>query len=307
MRVSGACLFGWLCAAARRDAARRADSRYLPLFFSFLSSVSPQLCHSAVPWGPFSNSSALSSLFTDSAVRNGVIVRINGALRAVHRAMASMRRFHAAYIEDSDLEPEQLVLRSAPFGTGPNTQDDAQKKVGFFFWRIGLRVLDEQAPAATTMARATSRLRQGFHSHRARSACMSDAACLPSCVSVRARVSFQGVALLARDVSVRLALELEGIEKQFLQLSADIQQHKSLGAKTYLARGRGGRLQRLLALLPGSYACVSLCLFFVARRWASSTRLSGAILVTARSVPFSSGHVHVQLEAQLGGAQSRSR
>lgn len=45
-------------------------------------------------------------------------------------------------------------------------------------------------------------------------------------VSVRARVSFQGVALLARDVSVRLALELEGIEKQFLQLSADIQQHK---------------------------------------------------------------------------------
>lgn len=85
-----------------------------------------------MPWGPFSNSSALSSLFTDSAVRNGVIVRINGALRAVHRAMASMRRFHAAYIEDSDLEPEQLVLRSAPFGTGPNTQDDAQKKVGFF-------------------------------------------------------------------------------------------------------------------------------------------------------------------------------
>lgn len=190
----------------------------------------PSFCHSAVPWGPFSNSSALSSLFTDSAVRNGVIVRINGALRAVHRAMASMRRFHAAYIEDSDLEPEQLVLRSAPFGTGPNTQDDAQKKVGFFFFLAPqrLRVLDEQVPAATTMARATF-VCETAHMLTARSACMSDAACPPLCPCVRACVRgypSKGVALLARDVSVRLALELEGIEKQFLQLSADIQQHK---------------------------------------------------------------------------------
>jgi predicted nucleic acid-binding Zn-ribbon protein len=35
------------------------------------------------------------------------------------------------------------------------------------------------------------------------------------------------VVLLARDVSVRLAQELEGIERQFMQLSTDIQQHRS--------------------------------------------------------------------------------
>ncbi len=53
----------------------------------------------------------------------------------------------------------------------------------------------------------------------------------------------QGVALVARDVSTRLLGELNSIEEQFLQLSEDIKAH----------------------------------------RWATASRLSGTILITARS------------------------
>lgn len=55
--------------------------------------------------------------------------------------------------------------------------------------------------------------------------------------------SRQGVVVLARDVSVRLASQLGGLEAQFLQLSADI----------------------------------------TANRWSQSTRLSGTILITSRA------------------------
>jgi len=138
--------------------------------------------HGAVPWGPFSNSSSLSLLFGDLAVRNGVCARVSAGMRAIARAMQTMRRFHRDFIDATDLTPLQLSR-------------------------------DVLAPVGTPDNRGALGLKQ------------------------------QGVAVLARDVSVRLAQELNGIEQQFLQLSDQIKR----------------------------------------QQWTEATRLSGAILLTSRA------------------------
>ena len=109
---------------SRCGGARKAVCFLLLTAFHFLSVLLLFLL-SAVPWGPFSNSSSLSLIFADSFVRNHVLSRVSSSMRAIQTAIQLMEAFQGDFIgTDQHLTQKE----AAPLGT-PNKLEATNQQV----------------------------------------------------------------------------------------------------------------------------------------------------------------------------------
>lgn len=75
--------------------------RHSPILFSYALLFFLQSAH---PFGPFSNSTTLSSIYTDSILRNSVLSRVMQALRLVKQSVSKVDAFNTAWVEDAGSE-----------------------------------------------------------------------------------------------------------------------------------------------------------------------------------------------------------
>ena len=76
----------------------------------------------ALPWGHFANSTSLSILFADAAIRNSIVTRVTSSIRAIHRSIEEMREFASKYTDaNEELDTTSATAKSTPSSVTSST------------------------------------------------------------------------------------------------------------------------------------------------------------------------------------------